>query len=202
MRPSKHLIRTGGQLLAREIEKCWENGVATDYGCFGPSNNLRKFADGMDDQIKNAVGENSEVYKAYKLYMDNVLLPGPNHDGVRAFNTALNDMQHGLGETNDIVRAGRELQKIIHVVTVSLPELTRVDVDLEIDLGFLGVVAATARRGSSMYPAIFGADNLHIGDRGLSLQQWRTRRRAGPVQLRHGRTRGKPKLAHGHPQCF
>lgn len=119
--PKAFLICTGGQLLAREIDKCWKYGVATDDGCFGPNNDLRKFADGIDSRMKTALGENSEVYKAYKLYKDNVLLPGPSHDGVKAFNTALNDLQHGPGQNNDIVKAGNELGKLIPTVSISFP---------------------------------------------------------------------------------
>lgn len=121
--PKAFLICTGGQLLAREIGKCWQNGIATEDGCFGPNNDIRKFADGIDDRMRTALGENSEVYKAYKLYKDNVLLPGPTHDGVKALNTVLNDIQHGPGENNDIVKAGNELKKLIPSVSISLPSL-------------------------------------------------------------------------------
>ncbi|MFK8399875.1 hypothetical protein M2D07_015310 [Pseudomonas sp. BGr12] len=121
--PKAFLICTGGQLLAREIDKCWQHGIATEDGCFGPNNDLRKFADGIDDRMRTALGENSEVYKAYKLYKDNVLLPGPTNDGVKALNTALNDLQHGPGENNDIVKAGNDLKKLIPSVSISLPSL-------------------------------------------------------------------------------
>ena len=119
--PKAFVVCTGGQLLAREIGKCWKYGVATEKGCFGPNNDLRKFADSIDGQMKTTLGENSEVYKAYKLYKDNVLLPGPTHDGVKAFNTALHDIQYGPSASNDIVKAGKQFMNIIPTISISFP---------------------------------------------------------------------------------
>jgi hypothetical protein len=119
--PKAFVICTGGQLLAREIDKCWQYGVGTEKGCFGPNNDLRKFADSIDAQMKTTLGENSDVYKAYKLYRENVLLPGPTHDGVKAFNTVLNDIKYGPGDSNDIVKAGKQLMNILPTVSISFP---------------------------------------------------------------------------------
>lgn len=121
--PKAFLVCTGGRLLAREIDKCWKHGIATQDGCFGPNNDLRKFADGIDERMKKTLGKNSEVYKAYKLYKDVVLLPGANHEGVKAFNTVLNDIQNGPGENNDIIKAGNELKKLIPSVSISIPRM-------------------------------------------------------------------------------
>lgn len=100
---------TGGQLATREINKCWENGIATDKGCFGPNNEIRKFWNGVDGTLRTAIGENNELYKAFVLYKDNVIAPGPNHEFVRAANTVINDVRNGPGPNNDIVKAGRAI---------------------------------------------------------------------------------------------
>ncbi|WP_139236208.1 hypothetical protein [Pseudomonas sp. NFACC06-1] len=120
--PKLFLICAGGQLLAREVDKCWEYGIATADGCFGPNNDIRKFVDNIDGTMRTALGENSEVYKAFKLYKDNVLMPGPNHEMVKAFNTALGDMRNGLGENNDLVKAGKAISRVIPSVTISMPK--------------------------------------------------------------------------------
>ncbi|WP_165392227.1 hypothetical protein [Pseudomonas tructae] len=119
--PKLFLACTGGQLLARELDKCWEHGVATNDGCFGPNNDIRKFVDQIDGSMRTALGENSEVYKAYKLYKDNVLLPGPNHEVVKAFNTALGDVRNGMGENNDLVKAGKAIGSVLPSVSLSIP---------------------------------------------------------------------------------
>lgn len=100
---------TGGQLATREIDKCWQHGIATDDGCFGPNNEFRKFWNGVDGSLRSALGENNDLYRAFNLYKDNVLAPGPNHEFVRAANTVLNDIKNGPGPTNDIVRAGNQI---------------------------------------------------------------------------------------------
>jgi tetratricopeptide (TPR) repeat protein len=55
---------TGGQLLKRELEKCWEKGFATEGGCFGKNNEYVKFIRDLDEQAKQLMGENSAAYKA------------------------------------------------------------------------------------------------------------------------------------------
>lgn len=97
----------GGRLTAREIGKCWDHGIATDEGCFGPNNEIRKYWNSVDGTLRTAIGENNEFYKAFVLYKDNVLMPGPNHELVRAANTAIGDIRNGPGPNNDIVKAGQ-----------------------------------------------------------------------------------------------
>jgi len=63
----------------------------------------------VDEQLKNILGENSDLYKAFRLYKQNVLTPGPNHELVKAFNNALNDVKEGPGPNNEIVKAANAL---------------------------------------------------------------------------------------------
>lgn len=99
----------GGQLAAREIDKCWQHGIGTEKGCFGPNNELNKFWNGVDGTLRNTLGPSSDLYRAFSLYKNNVLAPGPNHELVRAANTVLNDLRHGPGPGHDIVRAGNAI---------------------------------------------------------------------------------------------
>ena len=111
---------TAGQLSAKELEKCWAHGIATDQGCFGPNNSIRKFYDSINDEMKKILGANSEAYKMYELYHNNVLAPGPNHEVVKALNTALNDIKHGPGPNNDVVKVVNKAKNAINSVTKSI----------------------------------------------------------------------------------
>lgn len=100
---------TAGRLTAREINKCWENGVGTNDGCFGPNNELVRAARAARDKVCKVSGENSAVCDAYTIWSDNVVAPGQNHEVVRALNNAVNDVRNGPGENNELVKAGREI---------------------------------------------------------------------------------------------
>jgi tetratricopeptide (TPR) repeat protein len=99
----------GGQLTARELAKCWDEGIATQEGCFGPNNEIRKFFDGIDSKVKQILGENSEGYKIFHLLKENSLTPGPNHEIVKFLNNGLSDIKHGAGPNNEFVKMGKAL---------------------------------------------------------------------------------------------
>jgi hypothetical protein len=108
--PAAFAACTGGQLLSRELDKCLSGGLFTEKGCFGPNNDYRKFLDTVDGRFRQGFGQNSEAYKAFSLWKNNVLAPGHNHDVVRHLNNSLNDLRDGPGPNNDIVRAGQSLE--------------------------------------------------------------------------------------------
>jgi hypothetical protein len=103
--PKAFVICTAGQLAAREFDKCWEGGIGTDTGCYGPNNEIRKYWSTMDGVVKNAFGENSDFYKTFDFFRKNVYDPGAGHELVRAANTVLGDLKNGPGQNNDVVRA-------------------------------------------------------------------------------------------------
>lgn len=107
--PHAYAVCTGGQLFEREINKCWSGGILTDNGCFGPNNEYRRFWRGVDDRMRQALGPNSEAYKAFKLLNNNVLSPGANGEVVKAVNVAIKDLRNGAGPNNEFNRLGREL---------------------------------------------------------------------------------------------
>lgn len=111
---------TGGQLLERELNKCWEHGIGTDQGCFGPNNEYRRFLRSVDDQMRSALGDNSAAYHAYKIWQDNVLAPGPNHEVVRALNNGINDVRNGPGPNNEFVKAGRAVEQGVRSVAKAI----------------------------------------------------------------------------------
>lgn len=104
MNPKAYAACTGGQLLEREVNKCWANGIGTETGCFGPNNELRRYVNSVDGTVKQTLGESNDLYKLFKRYKDDVLAPGPTHDFIKAINTAQRDLKHGPGENNDLVK--------------------------------------------------------------------------------------------------
>jgi hypothetical protein len=106
----------GGQLLARELDKCWQNGIATDQGCFGPNNEYRKYLNNYAELVRQAFGDNSAVYQAYMLWQNNVLAPGPNHEVVKFLNNGLQDIQNGPGPNNEYVKAANAVGDAIQSV--------------------------------------------------------------------------------------
>lgn len=111
---------TAGQLGKRELEKCWEHGIATDDGCFGPNNTIRQYYNSIDGQMQTILGANSEVYKAYHFMHNNVFAPGPNHAVVHFINNGINDIRNGPGPNNEFVKAGNALNEAVNSVSNAL----------------------------------------------------------------------------------
>ena len=104
-----YAVCVGSQLTAREIEKCWDGGIATPEGCFGPNNEIRKFYNSVDEKMKEIFGENNEGYKIMHRLKENDLTPGPNHEAVKFINNGLNDINNGPGPNNEFVKAGNAI---------------------------------------------------------------------------------------------
>ncbi len=100
---------TGGQLLSRELDKCWDHGIGTDDGCFGPNNDIRKFLESADDVIRNAAGEHSVVYQAYSTLTKDVLDSDASRDVVKILNDGLGDLKDGPGPSNTVVQVTQAL---------------------------------------------------------------------------------------------
>lgn len=101
---------TGGQLMTREISKCWSGGIGTSNGCFGPNNEFRRWADQMNQYVQRTFGPNSVAAQVYGAWHNNVLAPGPNHEVVRFLNNGLRDIQNGPGPNNEFVRLGSQME--------------------------------------------------------------------------------------------
>jgi hypothetical protein len=107
----------GGQLAQRELDKCWQGGVGTQDGCYGPNNSLRKFFDNVDGQLRTMLGENNALYGAYNAYHKNVLSPGKNHEFVKLLNSGLNDLRNGAGPNHEVRKVGKAVEKGFHKVS-------------------------------------------------------------------------------------
>lgn len=114
--PHAFVTCTAGRLTAREIDKCWRNGIATPGGCFGPNNELRRAANTYTNFICNTTGRSSAICDAHILWRDNVLAPGQNHEVVRVINNAIHDLQNGPGENNEIVKGVGYIEDVFNKV--------------------------------------------------------------------------------------
>ncbi|OJX30426.1 MAG: hypothetical protein BGO86_00310 [Chryseobacterium sp. 36-9] len=86
----------GGQLTARELNKCLTHGVGGQDGCFGPNNTIVKTL----NSLGNELGQHF----------------GPTNDIVKNFNNAVNDITRGPGYNNDAVKiirnTGNEIKNL------------------------------------------------------------------------------------------
>ena len=87
--PVAFAVCAGGRLSLMEINKCFDDGVGKDGGCFGENNTFVKAIRDLGNGLQ--------------------LKFGPTNDAVIALNTIENDFVHGPGENNDIVKTGRQL---------------------------------------------------------------------------------------------
>lgn len=95
----------GGQLTARELRKCLDNGVGS-HDCFGPNNEIVKGLNAVGINIRDAFGANNDIVRTWNTAVQDIRNgPGANNDLVRAANTIANDMTNGPGQNNDIVKA-------------------------------------------------------------------------------------------------
>jgi hypothetical protein len=95
--PLDFVACAGGQLTARELNKCLSDGIGGDEGCFGNNNSVLVALRNMESDLRRGG-------------------LGPNNDLVRAVNTVRNDLINGPGPNNDLVRATNQIgQAFQHV---------------------------------------------------------------------------------------
>lgn len=71
--PGPFVACAGGRLLYRELDKCLNDGIGGDHGCFGKNNTLTKAYDAVENELRKALGEKSLAFKAWqaaRLSMD------------------------------------------------------------------------------------------------------------------------------------
>ncbi len=113
--PYAFAVCAGGRLTARELTKCFTDGVGGD-GCFGENNEIIKALRVAGIDVNDLANPNGEVIKAWNTVSNDLRNgPGPNNDVVRPLNqvgervgTALDnarsDITQGPGPNNEIVK--------------------------------------------------------------------------------------------------
>lgn len=95
----------GGELTARELNKCLDYGVGS-HECFGPNNEVVRGLSAIGIDIRSTFGPTNDLVVGWNTAVNDLRNgPGPNNDIVRTANTIANDIQNGPGPNNDIVRA-------------------------------------------------------------------------------------------------
>ncbi|WP_135213164.1 hypothetical protein [Vitreimonas flagellata] len=95
----------GGQLTARELNKCFTHGVGGS-GCFGPNNEIVRALRNVGVNLNDAFGPNNDVVRTWNNAVNDIQHgPGPNNTAVQVITTISNDIANGPGPNNDIVRA-------------------------------------------------------------------------------------------------
>lgn len=61
--PTAWATCTGGKLLVAELSKCVTNGIGTDGGCFGESNDLRRAVETAFNDLTKGPGKNNDLVR-------------------------------------------------------------------------------------------------------------------------------------------
>lgn len=94
----------GGRLTAAEIDKCWNNGVGGDDGCFGQNNTIVQYLRQLGVDSDRLLNRNGEMIKAFNTVINDLRNgPGPNNDGVRI----INDVGRAVGQAG---QAGEKIK--------------------------------------------------------------------------------------------
>ncbi|MGN7810352.1 hypothetical protein [Flavobacterium sp. 22076] len=95
----------GGQLLARELDKCFTNGVGGDSGCFGKNNDIVKGLKAIGDALNVKFGPNNDITKLWNNTVSDITNgPGYNHDAVKTIRNISNEVDRAADNVSKAVR--------------------------------------------------------------------------------------------------
>jgi hypothetical protein len=98
----------GGQLTARELDKCFTNGVGGNSGCFGRNNDIVRALSGTGQWLTGQFGPNNDLVRTWNNTVSDLRNgPGPNHEAVRTIRNVGNEISRG----NENVK--REVKKVL-----------------------------------------------------------------------------------------
>ena len=122
--PHAFVVCSAGRLAAVEIQKCWQGGIGTQGGCFGPNSEFRKLSTKLDNEARKAMGDSSEAYHAFRA-MEDLTLPGPDNRVVGFLNNSIDNIRKGgVSQNNEIVKVtngvGQGLNSVARGINKSL----------------------------------------------------------------------------------
>lgn len=92
----------GGQLTARELDKCFTHGIG-GKGCFGPNNDIIKALRGIGINLHEEFGPNNTLVKTWNNAVNDFRHgPGKNNEARKLLTNAVNDITKGPGKNNEI----------------------------------------------------------------------------------------------------
>jgi hypothetical protein len=105
----------GGQLLARELDKCLTYGVGGSKGCFGKNNDIIKGLAAIGQALNIEFGPNNYLTKTWNSTVNDIKNgPGENHEAVKTIRNVSNEIE----KANNNVK--REIKKIVPKIKITL----------------------------------------------------------------------------------
>jgi hypothetical protein len=97
----------GGQLTARELDKCFTHGIGGN-GCFGRNNTIVQALGGTGQWLAGQFGPNNTLVQTWNNTVNDIRYgPGPNHEANRVIRNVGNELSRG---TNNV---RREVGKVL-----------------------------------------------------------------------------------------
>jgi len=116
--PAPFVACAGGQLLYRELDKCINDGIGGDDGCFGKNNSLTKAYDRIEEELRKALGARSVAFQAWqaaRLSMD-------PHQMAEAVRKVRDELNRAIAQGNAVLKqAGKDAKEWIDAAT---PDIT------------------------------------------------------------------------------
>ncbi|MBL1222964.1 hypothetical protein JET18_19075 [Chryseobacterium sp. L7] len=98
----------GGQLMARELDKCFTDGVGGDSGCFGKNNDIVKGLNKIGSELQNQFGPTNDIVRTWNTTVHDIQYgPGKNHEAVKILTNVGNE----LGKAGNNI--GKEIKKVL-----------------------------------------------------------------------------------------
>jgi hypothetical protein len=107
----------GGELTAREIDKCRTKGIGGD-GCFGPNNDLVKYMRAGGLHLAEIYGPLNPLVKSWNQGVD-AIIAGSRDEGLRLLKSAADAAVSAGGDAAE--RAGRAVHSVMPRITVGTP---------------------------------------------------------------------------------
>ena len=98
----------GGQLTARELDKCLTGGVGGANGCFGPNNTIIRGLRDTGNFFRQEFGPTNTIVQTWNGAVNGLTqAPGPNNTAVKTLRNVANEVGRG---TNNVAR---EVKKVL-----------------------------------------------------------------------------------------
>jgi len=98
----------GGQLTARELDKCFSHGIGGPNGCFGPNNTIVQGLRSTGQFFAQQFGPTNDIVRTWNQAVTSLTTaPGPNNTAIRTLRNVGNEVGRG---TNNVAR---EVKKVL-----------------------------------------------------------------------------------------
>ena len=114
----------GGQLVTRELDKCFTNGVGGSNGCFGENNEIVRGLAAIGRSLDLEFGPGNDFTRNWNNAVRDITQgPGQNHEAVKAFRDVGNEMDRAARNANaEVARAAtnvsREIKRAVPKITI------------------------------------------------------------------------------------